>query len=159
MNAVIQKSPLDPAVQQVLDAPAYFTLPQATKLIDLCKMKFPALFEIEKKAANTAPKDMISTAMQSLQDTIEKMGRVGMIGADGTVDTAALKRIVDSNEKLIKLLARLGDQISASERQEALENAIGESLDKLGNQALKDEFLALLHDKLAEKSQKMRENA
>jgi|SRR5882672_3077086 len=160
MNAVVQvsKSPLDNTVQQILDAPGYLNETQCERLLNIIKLKYPLLINPEKKQASGTPSEMIAATIESLQNTIEKMSNASVFGTDGQIDTASLKRIVDSQEKLVKLLTRLGDQLSASDRQEAFESAISEALEAIENQALKDSFLSLLHSKLAEKSQIMKKN-
>lgn len=160
MNAVFQKvtSPLDNVVQQIIDAPGYLTEAQCEKLLATIKLRMPALLNPEKKENGSSPREMVATAIESLQATIQKMSDATSFGTDGHVDTAALKRTVDSQEKLVKLLTRLGDQLSANDRQDAFENAISEALESLENQPLKDAFLSLLHEKLAEKSKIMKKN-
>lgn len=152
------KSPFDPVVANIERNPEYLTPEHAEKLVRILRQHYPAVIDPdgEKKPEEMSPKELMRETIKQLRETIQKMNSgTSLFGDNGQVDSAALKRIVDSQDKLVKTLIKVGDELSTMERQEALEAAVSEALEATENKPLQEAFLQLFHAKLAEKSKKM----
>lgn len=154
MNAVL-KSPFDPYVAQILSNPQYLSQMNATALLAVIKRVFPSLDAASSPhKPNVSPQELLSDTISALAETIKKMNMAAATN-EGGMNTADLKKIVDAQEKQIKILARLSEVLTANERQTALENALIEAMDETENKAFKESFLSKFHVKLGQKSQKL----
>lgn len=154
MNAVL-KSPFDQYVQEILASPQYLVQTHAEQLVAAIRKQFPSIFAKEDRIGTTNPKEILRNTIDSLQTTIGQMNSAAF-SEQGGLDSTALKRVVDSQDKLIKILSRLQDQLSADQRQDALESALTEALEKADNKEFQEHFLAIFHANLAQKSRKLR---
>ncbi len=158
MNAVL-KSPYDALVEEIRSAPTYLTTKNARELMEIIKETFPTLFNIAAKPVERikSPHILLQETIVSLNTTIKQLGTAAMLSEDG-MNAADLKKLVDAQEKQIRILAKLSETLSANERQDALEGALIESLDDCGDSTFKDTFLSKFHQKLEDKSQQFSMN-
>lgn len=151
MSAVL-KSPFDGIVAQIQAAPHYLSSANAEALIEAVRKVYPTLVNNGGVPTRSmSPSDLLSSTIVALHETIGKLNTAALT-QEGGANAADLKKVVDAQEKQIKILASLSETLTANERQTELENAVTEALEECDNQSLKDSFLDKLHSKLEEKS-------
>lgn len=157
MNAVL-KSPLAQYVQQIAQAPQYLTENEAKSLLEAINATFPTLVNKTNPATGKAksPQELLADTLVALNETIAKM-QMAAATAEGGVNPTDLKKIVDAQEKHIKLLVKLSETITANERMQALENALMDALDEAEDKPLKERFLTKLRQNLAKAGKKVGE--
>lgn len=150
------KSPFDPIVRQIVESPTYLSMENAKDLISAIRKIYPSLAreQITPTDAMSAT-DLLGSTISSLNSTIEKL-HMAASTAEGGMNTADLKKVVDAQEKQIRILSKLSETLTANERQSALENAIVEALDEAGDTSFKELLLAKFHEKLGEHSKRVR---
>jgi hypothetical protein len=155
MSAVL-KSPFDPYIQQILASPNYLSIDNARALLDAIRKVYPSLVQNASSAngKSLTPHELLSNTIQALHETIQRLSMAAAT-AEGGANAADLKKVVDAQEKQIKILAKLSETLTANERQDALENALIEALDETSDSALKERFLDKFHQKLGQKSQNL----
>lgn len=154
MNAQL-KSPFSGYIDSMSREPNYLSVEDAKRIISIVSAAHPSLMAQAKSAKSSkTTQEMLRDMMESLGDTITKMQMASVTGEGGS-DASDLKKVADTQEKQIKLLARLAETLKADERQQELENAVIEAMDEMGDQKFKELFLGKFHKKLAEKSKKV----
>ena len=150
MNAQL-KSPLDGIVSEIVGQSRYLSPANARQLLEAVKASHPNILETREDELNLPPQKMLENMIRSMGRTIEKMN-MAAVTSDGGINTTDLKKLVDSQEKQIKLLAKLSETLTANERQQSLEDALTESLDEVDDKVFKDKLLVNFRAKLAEKT-------
>lgn len=155
MSAVL-KSPFDGYIQQIVANPHYLSLENSRTLVDAIKKVYPSLLTNSSgvNGRSLSPNELLANTITSLHETIQKLS-MAAVTSEGGANAGDLKKVVDAQEKQIKILAKLSETLTANDRQNALENALIESLDECQNTELKEMFLGRFHQKLGEKSQNL----
>jgi hypothetical protein len=149
-NIAKAQSPLESAVQQIIDNPQYLLAVHSTPLLNVLKRRFPELFL-------TAPEDETRDQVgKQLQIMGESLKTLALAAAGG--DTTEVKRLVDAQGQYFRLVAKYNDALAANARLFALESATTEALQEIGNKALQDSFLKTFRRILEEKTEKSRKS-
>ena len=157
MNAQL-KSPFDGVVEQVKQAPQHLSVSNARDLLEAIKKAFPQLIRPEDGLDNAkTPQELLKKTILDLGQTIARLNNAA-ISQNGEQSAADLSKLLQGQEKYIKVLERLSATLSANERQAALENAITEALDETLDKALKERFLTKFRANLVQISSETSRN-
>lgn len=148
-------SPLDGAVEQIIQNPQYITEKQAIGLAFLLKKHFPKIPEFTN-GTNADIKGQTNSLRAQLIKMGESLDRMlnSAIGGEST----DYKRLFDAQSNYFKLLAKFNDALAANDRLNVIEMSTYATLSALGNKEITEQFMAILREKLIENSKNLGQN-